>query len=249
MLRNLLFYGVDRVEHPNIYQSRQNLLRFVESYPGAPLTGQLLDYIRETGKNPDNYTLEGIDAAIKSFVDRVVKEESKLKVRQIVSDELGPESSKLVLAYIQTLESLTEITTTAAANDATAAVYLDSRAMGQVIAQGRRRPWKERKFRRKCPKAFLMEVYGPWIGKGLTMAILRKADIDLYHRLNNWRRKPGNDLPRDMLPTRDDLLTKQIAFVAATEASVPRVDRAKLSERLMRRRARALQAEDGPSRR
>ena len=98
--------------------------------------------------------------------------------------------------------------------------------------------WAEAKEPGDTPPAFIQRHYEPWLGQGLTRAVVRRLDPQLYMALSNWLRK--NDLPEGFdLPTVKEENDRQVESVWAG-TTLPR-DPVALHRlgAVMRRRAQA----------
>lgn len=95
--------------------------------------------------------------------------------------------------------------------------------------------WREREDWHQTPIEFITDVYGWWLGRGLTRAHLRPLDKDLYQALVNWLGRKGNRAPKSFdLPTKSEQYSRKIKLLekvvkdsgdtADTRASAEKLD-------------------------
>lgn len=79
--------------------------------------------------------------------------------------------------------------------------------------QAKKYPWSRRRDRFQKPPKFIKEVYGKWLGKGITQAHLT-IDAALYNQLSKWLVE--NELPSDFgLPTMKEVTEQTARFYEA----------------------------------
>jgi hypothetical protein len=243
-IKTILFYGIDANDQGKKYVNRTAILDFLNSNEGGALREEILGYLTHLDRASTRLSrVDDIENQLEEFAKRITRETAKKKIIALVETQLGAEAVNLVISYLETLESLTSVPPGGSTSRHQGCIRNLSQAqIDQIMDRAKERPWRFRAKRNMCPWTFLRETYGEWLEEGLSMSILRRADRDLYQRLHNWRRKPGNKLPPGILPTRNEILTQEVALASASPAAIPEVRRIQISGRLIRRKLRAITA-------
>ncbi len=73
----------------------------------------------------------------------------------------------------------------------------------------------DRADRKETPPDFIMRVYAPWLGNGLTQADILHRDKQLYFAFHKWLR--SNPMPADLdLPTRKQVNDRKLLQLGVT---------------------------------
>jgi hypothetical protein len=106
--------------------------------------------------------------------------------------------------------------------------------------------WMEHRLPDESPVDFVERVYQRWLGNGLTRALVREVDPQLYRALYTWEMRHGR-VPLD-LPTQREVSAAAIAQATALHAATDASDTGSHAGRLLNAlRYRAVKNKAAPS--
>lgn len=157
--------------------------------------------------------------------------------------EYGQEAVRMALAAVETTSAV-EPAPPGEGELKLPLPVLSTAQVEAVIARGKERPWKSRRkakgdYRAMSPVDFLHEVYGEWLGQGLSLALIRRADSPFGQHLANWCKRPGNSYP-DGLLTRAEISDSKMRATLASPEKVAAAREARSTINVAYRRLRKL---------